>query len=172
MLLFDLPQQALPPAAPQLRIALALVALLAAGCPGGTSLETGDPAPEFELPSLDGATVSSQSLLGRPVVLNFWATWCVPCRSEIPVLQSLEAAGVQVVAIAIDDEGEELVRPFVEQYRPGYTVLLGNGEIFRRFGGSSIPYTLVLDGTQEIVAIHRGLIGPRMVQRDLRRAGG
>ena len=144
------------------------------GCQPATEhddIEIGSAIPEFQLARLDGDVVSSSSYRGGPVVLNFWATWCRPCVKEIPTLRTLaEHSNAQVVTIAIDKGGADVVRPFVEKHGIGYTVLLGDREIFKRFDGWAIPYTLVLDSSLRIVSMHRGYVSLRSLERDLRRA--
>lgn len=140
--------------------ALALLAL--AGCQGMVGPpgpQEGSPAPGFALASLDGPEVELASLAGRPLVLNFWATWCGPCRHEIPHLRRLAAEdGVQVVSINLDAGGGPALRDFVERHGINYPVLLGDGEVVREYGAWAIPYTLVLDASQKIVRIYRGTV--------------
>ncbi len=148
-----------------------LVALVVlAGCAGEPSgpLRVGATSPGFELPALEGGKVSSAAYAGKPVVLNFWATWCLPCRKEFPVLQELAAdPGVEVLAIALDEAGERVVRPFVEREGFNYTVLLGDESVFQRFSGFSIPYTLLLDERQTVISIYRGPATLEDLRRDL-----
>lgn len=153
-------------------VGLLILALSAVACQrAAPGLEVGQVIPEFELSTLSGELVSSQSFLGRPVVLNFWATWCGPCVKEIPTLKTLDkGATAQVVTIAIDDRGESVVRPFVDGHDIDYTVLLGDKATFQRFSGWAIPYTLVLNASLEIVSLHRGYVSLRSLERDLRRA--
>lgn len=144
--------------------------LLACQPPPGRDLAVGQTIPEFELPRLDGEMVSSSSYLGGPVVLNFWATWCGPCVKEIPTLNTLDReSSAQVVTIAIDNNAD-LVPPFVEKHGIGYTVLLGDEEVFGRFSGRSIPYTLVLNSSLRVVGMHRGYVSLRSLELDLLRA--
>ncbi len=156
-------------------IALTLAAaLLLAACPVAPrhdDVRIGKALPAFELPALDGQEVSSASYLGEPVVLNFWATWCGPCKKEIPTLKAIHRdSPAQVVTIAIDEEGESIVRPFVEKYGIDYPVLIADTKFFRRYNGSAVPYTLVLDSSHKIVSMHRGFVSMRTIERDLRRA--
>lgn len=131
-------------------------------------VEIGLPSPHFELDSLDGGKVDLRSLKGRPVVVNFWATWCQPCRREFPVLREMAAEDrAAVVAIALDEEGEAVVRPFVEDNDLDYTILLGDQEVFQRFKGFAIPYTLVLDAELKIVGMYRGPATREDLERDL-----
>ncbi len=120
-------------------------------------LTIGDPLPGFSLPALDGSEVESGSLAGKMVVLNFWATWCQPCLREIPELQQLATDDrLEVVGIALDQEGAGVVQPFVQSHGMRYKILLGNQDIFQRMGGIAIPYTLVLDPALRIVNLYRG----------------
>jgi thiol-disulfide isomerase/thioredoxin len=130
----------------------------------------GNHAPTFTLESRDGTTVKSNSLKGDIVILNFWATYCQPCRSEIPELNQVAAsAEAKVLGISLDDGGAEVIKAFEKQanLKLNYTVLLGDQEIFQRFNGVGIPYTLVLDRSQRIAAIYRGPVNRESLERDL-----
>ena len=156
-------------------VPLAVAALALWGCAGEPTppIEVGGLAPAFELPALDGGSLSSEDLEGRPVILNFWATWCQPCRKEFPVLNALHRdPRVEVVAIALDEEGERKVAPFVRREGLDYKVLLGDQKTFERFGGFTIPYTLVLDSAQTIVGAYRGPASEENLESDLRRIAG
>lgn len=136
------------------------------------SVVVGSRAPAFTLTSLDGGTVTSASLKGQVVVLNFWATYCQPCRAEIPELNSFAASsGAKVIGITLDPEGTPAVKEYEREqnFKLNYTVLLGNEEIFTRFNGVGIPYTLVLDRTQHIVSIYRHPVDRETLERDLRK---
>ena len=144
-----------------------------AGCSAESDPENvvvGNLAPGFALTSLDGSTVESDSLKGNVVVLNFWATWCQPCMSEIPELKEFAASSkVKVVGIALDENGMNAVKPFVEDHEINYTVLLGDENLFQKFNGLGIPYTLVLDQSQRIVKIYRGPTTKALLEQDLKR---
>lgn len=158
------------PVLPFIFVACALLCLGACNSPD-PKIEIGNPIPEFRLPSLAGTEVTNASFEGKPVVLNFWATWCGPCVHEIPVLKEVARnSEVEVVSIALDIEGEELVRPFAERHGIGYTVLLGDMALFERFDGFAIPYTLVLDASGNVVSIYRGLVRAKQLERDLQKA--
>ncbi|MBZ5584672.1 MAG: redoxin family protein, partial [Acidobacteriia bacterium] len=98
---------------------------------------------------LDGGTVDSAALSGKVVVVNFWATWCVPCIQEIPSFNKLHrefgGKGVVVLGVSMDDEGKARVEPFLKKHPMDYTVALGSDELNRKFGLDSLPVTVVFD---------------------------
>ncbi len=150
---------------------LVLLGLLLSCGPPATSVSVGASAPSFELPNLDGGTFDSRSLAGEIVVLNFWATWCQPCWREIPELSAIAASRrARVVSVALDEEGRRTVAPFVERRGIDYPVLIGDQEVFQRFHGVNLPYTLVLDGDGVVVSVHRGPVDRSLLERDLEAA--
>jgi cytochrome c-type biogenesis protein len=106
------------------------------------------PAPEIELKTLDGQPFSLASLRGRVVLLNFWATWCVPCRQEIPDLGAMQrdlgARGLVVVGVSADDTPED-VRDFQRAIAQDYTVVLGTADAKSSYGVVGLPKTFVID---------------------------
>jgi thiol-disulfide isomerase/thioredoxin len=147
---------------------LSTIVFVLVACSAPPPVEVGEIAPEFDLPTLDGGTLSFDDLEARPTVVAFWATWCQPCYKEIPVLNELAGEpGVQVVSIALDEDGASAVTPFVEEREIRYPVLLGDEETFFRFDGFGIPHTLVLDAEGRIVAVHRGPVEREVLRREL-----
>ena len=107
-------------------------------------------APAWTLPDVDGKTVSSDQLKGKVVVLDFWATWCGPCRSEIPGYVELQKkygeAGLAVVGVSLDRGGPLVVKKFVEQQKITYLIVMGDDKIAAAFGGvEAIPTTFIID---------------------------
>jgi thiol-disulfide isomerase/thioredoxin len=155
------------------RLCVCLLMLFLTSCSDTADPESvvvGSRAPDFALTSLTGATVTSESLKGEIVVLNFWATYCQPCRAEIPELNSFAASsGAKVVGITLDPEGTPAVKQYEKEqnFKLNYTVLLGDEEIFTRFNGVGIPYTLVLDRSQRIVSIYRHPVDRETLEQDL-----
>lgn len=161
-----------------LRTFVCSLVILLSGCAGGEEpgeVAVGRRPPSFSLTSLDGSTVTNRSLEGSVVVLNFWATWCATCASELPDLKQVAAdSGAKVVGIALDEGGADTVKSFADSHGiseiKNFTVLLGDQELFQRYDGAGIPYTLVLDRSQRIVKIYRGPVTKEMLEKDLKAA--
>lgn len=151
-----------------------LMATLACGPKAPEKVEIGGHLPAFTLTGLNGQAISSESLKGgKPVILNFWATWCGPCRLEMPALQELHrGGGARVLSIAVDDDGAAVVQPFVQKQGLDYPVLIGDSATLQRYGGFALPYTLILDGDLRVHSIHRAVVSQRTLERDLAALGG
>ena len=124
--------------------------LVMTGCSGqAQGPEIGKLAPDFELSSLDGQVVSLSDFLGKPVFLNFWATWCGPCRFEMPFIQKmyegLSGEGLVVLAVNVQ-ENPTAVREFVESFGLTFPVLLAtNSEVPLAYNIRGIPATFFID---------------------------
>ena len=130
------------------------------------------PAPAFEVTTLDGRTISLASLKGKVVIVDFWATWCPPCRQEIPhfvELYKTYAPRLEILGIATDDEGKEVVAPFVEKHAVSYPVALDDGTLAEAFGGiRALPTTFVIDPQGRIVKKYLGYQEPEVFEQDIR----
>ena len=131
--------------------------------PGLTVLAVGDALPPLALPELDGGRMRSLSGPGRPRLINYWASWCGPCRKEMPVLDAYATEqgdnGVQVIGIALDTPAE--ARAFLREVPVGFTVLLetpGRGDSSVRLGNSRgiLPYTVLVDAGGRLAKTHYG----------------
>jgi peroxiredoxin len=117
---------------------------------------TGYSAADFSLPALDGTTVQLAALRGRLVFLNFWATWCPPCREEMPGMEALyrRFAGrdFAMLAVSQDEQGAETVAPFVKEMGLTFPVLLDpEGTLPPRYGVTGYPETFLIDRNGEVV---------------------
>lgn len=121
-------------------------------------------APDFKLKDANGSTVQLSDYRGKVVLLNFWATWCGPCKIEIPWFmefqQQYKDQGFEVLGVAMDDDGWAAVKPYVAEHKMNYRVLLGNDEVANLYGGiDSLPTTFVINREGKVVDTHVGLIG-------------
>jgi thiol-disulfide isomerase/thioredoxin len=126
------------------------------------SAETGEPAPDFTVELLDGGSFDLADHIagdGRPLVLNLWASWCPPCREEIPDLSAFAAAnpGVAVVGVAVEDRLED-ARAFAAEIRPDYPLAIGNTAFEESYPNFGLPVTYFLDGRGEVTEVFNGVL--------------
>jgi len=141
---------------------LILVAVFIFACSkgdSGQSLSGG--APDFTLPAVDGSMVSMSDYSGKVVLVDFWATWCPPCKEMIPVLSKLHkkfaSKGLVILGVSLDRDGLAALGTFVHENMIPYKVVLGDNRISNAFGGvSSIPTLYMVDREGRLV---RKLVG-------------
>ena len=119
-------------------------------------------APDFTLSDATGQPIKLSDFRGKVVVLNFWATWCVPCRVEVPLLNGFQQTygnrNVAVLGISLDEDGWTSVRPYMEEKSMSYRVMIGTNDVALAYGGlQTVPTTLVIDRFGRIAATHLGL---------------
>jgi cytochrome c biogenesis protein CcmG/thiol:disulfide interchange protein DsbE len=131
-----------------------------------------DPAPEFSVKGLDGKPVNLASVRGKVVLLNFWATWCGPCRMEVPDLVALQTKygdRLQVIGLVVDDEDEAAVREFAKRYAINYPIAMATNEMRIRFGGvPALPTSFIIDAQGRVVQKHIGLRDPVLYETEIR----
>jgi peroxiredoxin len=130
------------------------------------------PAPNFSLKDSNGQTVQLSEYKGQVVLLNFWATWCAPCRIEIPWFKEFERdyknRGFSVLGVSLDEEGWEVVKPYVEESAINYRILMGNDTVADQYGGvSALPTTFLIDPDGRIAAVHVGLVSKDDYKKDI-----
>lgn len=129
-------------------------------------------APNFALKTADGTTVELAKLKGKVVLVNFWATWCGPCRKEMPdfveVYNQQKANGFEIIGVSLDEEGWEVVRPFLKQYKINFPVVVGDGKLANAYGGIEfLPTSFLIDRNGFVVDKHIGMLPKEMLERKI-----
>lgn len=145
---------------------LLFFALIAAACLASCSSSPPAPSaqavPQFSFSSLEGKTVAMKDLSNKVVIVDFWATWCSPCREEIPHLNKLYAElkgkGLEIVGISMDTDGTDGVRDFAREFRIQYPIVMGDEKVAEDFGGIiGMPTTIIINRQGKVAKKYIGL---------------
>ncbi|GAB4344894.1 MAG: hypothetical protein Kow0089_21710 [Desulfobulbaceae bacterium] len=130
--------------------------------------------PEFSLPSaLDGKEVRSSDFAGKVLLVTFFATWCPPCRKEVPTLIGLQnelgPKGFSVVGMSVDEKGPKVVIKMIKKDKINYPVLMARGKTARDFGGvAGIPTSFLVDRSGRIVKRYPGYVPKKVLEKDIK----
>jgi peroxiredoxin len=143
--------------------------------PAGAAV--GQTAPDFELTDSTGKTAKLSEYRGKVVVLNFWATWCGPCKVEMPWFMDFERKykdkGFAVLGVAMDEDGWQSVRPYLRDNKIDFRVLMFTEKVAELYGGvEDLPQTLVLDQKGKVIAKHVGLVSKSTYENEIQRLLG
>jgi peroxiredoxin len=138
-------------------------------------LATSTTAPDFSLESLDGKTLRLSDLRGKAVLLNFWATWCGPCKIEMPWFVELQnqyaSQGLQIVGVAMDDASKEDIAKFAKDMGVNYPILIGKEAVGDEYGGvPALPESFVIGRDGKIVDKILGLRGKAEIEDSIKKA--
>jgi thiol-disulfide isomerase/thioredoxin len=133
------------------------------------------PAPDFSLESIDGKTMHLSDLRGKAVLLNFWATWCGPCKIEMPWFVELQnqygSQGLQIVGVAMDDASKEDISKFAKDMGVNYPILIGKESVGDQYGGvPALPESFLIGRDGKVVDKIVGLRGKAEIEDAVRKA--
>lgn len=139
--------------------------------PESASAKQHRPAPDFTLPLIDGGQLQLSSYRGKVVLLDFWATWCVPCREETPHFVELQqkygAQGLQIIGVSMDDSPDP-VHTFYQQFHVNYPVVMGTADVGAAYGGVlGLPIAFLIDREGRIYAKHMGATDAAVFEKDI-----
>lgn len=132
------------------------------------------PAPNFWLINVDGQAVTLDAYRGKVVLLNFWATWCEPCRKEIPRFIEFQnqygPRGLQVIGISLDDDSKPVYK-FRDEFKVNYPIAMGNAKLAESYGGVlGLPISFVIDPQGHIIAKHIGAVDLSKIEQEIQQS--
>lgn len=145
--------------------------------PAAQGPDKGTAAPDFDLKVLDGGgkTMKLSSLRGKAVIVDFWATYCGPCKIEMPWFVELQKKygpdGLQIVGVAVDDAGEKAISDFTHKMGINYPILIGTEKVADLYGGlDGLPTTFFLDRSGKVVDRQLGLISESVIVDNIKKS--
>ena len=144
------------------------VAWAIGGSGGGDVAEVGEPAPDFTVELLDGGSFSLSDHIaddGRPLIVNLWASWCVPCREEMPDLSAFAEANpdIAIVGVAVEDQLED-ARAFGAEIDPVYPLAFGDDAFDEAYPNFGLPVTYFLDADGGVTEVFNGILTPERLE--------
>lgn len=127
----------------------------------------GDNAHDFQLQTLDGESVALSDYIGKPVIVNFWATWCEPCEREMPEFQRFYEdyeGEVEILAVNVRDLNEQTVQKFVNEYGLTFPILLDSEDVFRYYQVINLPASYFIDENGILIGSHAGELNYEMLE--------
>jgi thiol-disulfide isomerase/thioredoxin len=150
-------------------------AAAAGGLKGVPAQMKGKPAPDFSLKTLDGREVKLSDYRGKAVLVNFWATWCGPCKIEMPWLVEFEkkyqAQGFEIIGVAMDDSSDDTISSFIKDMNVNYTVVRGREAVGEAYGGVlGLPTSFFVDRNGNITEWTQGLASKSEFDENIQKA--
>lgn len=129
-------------------------------------------APDFSVGDSQGKRVELTDFRGKVVLLDFWATWCHGCKTEIPWFMEFhkkyQRNGLAVIGVSMDEDGWKSVKPFVEEWKIKYPIVVGNQELAKLYSVEAMPVTLLIDRKGRIAATHEGVVQKDAFEQELK----
>ncbi|MBI5207459.1 MAG: TlpA family protein disulfide reductase [Candidatus Firestonebacteria bacterium] len=131
-------------------------------------------APDFTLKNINNENITLSSFDGKVIILNFWATWCPPCRNEIPgfieLYNSYKDKNFVIIGVSLDNDGKAVLESFIKEHGINYPVLLGNNEVTRLYGGiRGIPTTFIINKNRDIVQSFIGFRDKAIFENEIKK---
>ncbi|UCF78685.1 MAG: redoxin domain-containing protein [Candidatus Eiseniibacteriota bacterium] len=151
---------------------LLILFALSLSCSSGEVTKQGNLAPDFTLTALDGREVRLSDHRGKVVILDFWATWCKPCKLELPhfieLYKDYGQHDLEIIGVSLDRTGVRELVAFVEEWKIPYTIVIGTSEVVQNYGGiRGIPTTFVIDKQGNIFRKYVGYREKAVFERDI-----
>jgi thiol-disulfide isomerase/thioredoxin len=136
-------------------------------------VQAADKPADWSVTNHQGKQVNSSAFAGKVTIVNFWATWCIPCIVEIPTLHDLaakyEKQGVSVIGVSVDANSRAMLQAFVDKFKMNYTVAMPNAAMMNNFRVSdTVPMTFVIDQNGKIFRRHVGYVKKEQLEKDVR----
>lgn len=153
-------------------MAIGLICLATASALAEEASPARTPAPDWKLTDLNGKPVKFSDFRDDVLIVDFWATWCVPCRVEIPHFVELQKQygdkGLTVIGVSLDEQGPGVVKKFVKRFAVNYPIVIGNQKVVEAYGGiDAIPTTFVIDRQGRIVSRHIGYNDKAVFEKEI-----